>query len=316
MDSVKLKNINFWTINVPGIDNQVVRSTAGTLDFYKKVDEVRYRQEPYLNNFFNQILEARVASLEIGCGLGSDLRTFATRGVKVVGLDYSPENTYLCQRGLEVSGLEGRVFCGDAEYLPFPNDSFDLVYSWGCLHHTPNTQRSINEIMRVLRSGGKVMIMLYHKGYQFWYILTKYILSCKWIDKHFSLQTFINIQYDQTPLSQMFSKRQLYKMFRDFNEVDIKIENFGGIQFHPILKYIWRIFKKFPFLKQKFGSFAIIFAQKSGNCIKIKASPQVCCPLCHSEFDYYVDSVKCSNPMCGIRFEYYKEKIPILHINI
>lgn len=262
MDNVKLKNINFWTINVPGIDNQVERSSAGTLDFYKKVDEVRYRQEPYLNNFFNQILEPGLSSLEIGCGLGSDLRNFSARGINVVGLDYSPENAYFCQRGLGVYGLVGRVFCGDAEHLPFSDNSFDMVYSWGCLHHTPNTQRSIDEIMKVLRPGGKIMIMLYHKGYQFWYILGKYILSCRWLDKCSNLQDYINIQYDQTPLSQMFSKRQLYKMFKGFNKVDIRIENFGGIQFHPILNYVWRIFKKFPYLKWKLGSFAIIFAQK------------------------------------------------------
>ena len=313
MSDIKKKNIDFWTINVPGIDNQVCQDMVGTLDFYKKVDEVRYQQEPYLNGLFNEVLEPGLVSLEVGCGLGSDLRTFAQYGLKVTGLDYSPENAYLSKLGLQICNLEGRVISGDAECLPFPDNCFDLVYSFGCLHHTPNTQKGIDEISRVLRPGGKILVMLYHTGYQFWFILFCYIFWFGWLKK--SLQNYISCNYDQTPLSQMFSKKQLRKMFYSFCKVDIRIENFGGIQFHSILKYVWKIFKRTPWLKRKLGSFAIIFARKPGNFSQIKDSPQLCCPLCYSALDYQIDSIRCVNLRCGAQFVNYKKEISMLHPN-
>ncbi len=308
---IKRKNLDFWTTNVPGINNQISRDMAGTIDFYKKVDEVRYRQEPYLIEFFTKFLKPGLVSLEVGCGLGSDLRKFSRFGLRVTGLDYSPENAYLSKLGLQLYNLNGKVVAGDAECLPFPENSFDLVYSWGCLHHTPHTQKGVDELFRVLRPGGKAMVMLYHKGYQFWYMLICYWLGFRWLDRN--LQDYISNKYDQTPLSRMHSRRQLYKIFEKFNEVNIRVVTFGGIQFHPMLKYVWFIFQKFPWLMKKLGSFAIIFASKLGDSPPVKKLPDPCCPICHSTLTYRANDIKCANPSCGAQFVIYKEKIPVLH---
>lgn len=308
---IKRENLDFWTTNVPGIDSQTSRDTAGTMNFYKKVDEVRYKQEPYLIEFFTKFLKPGSVSLEVGCGLGSDLRKFSRFGLKVTGLDYSPENAYFSKIGLQVCKSNGRVVSGDAECLPFPQNSFDLVYSWGCLHHTPDTQKAVDELFRVLRPGGKAMVMLYHKGYQFWYMLIHYVLGFKWLDEN--LQDYISFKYDQTPLSRIYSKRQLRKMFKAFNEVNIRVVAFGGIQFHPMLKYVWFTFQKFPWLMKKLGSFAVIFASKRGDSPPVKKPPDPCCPTCHSTLAYRPSEIKCINPSCGAQFVIYKGRIPVLH---
>lgn len=313
IDKIKKQNIIFWTENVPGIDNQVKRDTAGAYNFYKKVDEVRYLQEPYLLDFFHKLLQPTLVSLEVGCGLGTDLRTFSKSGLKIVGLDYSPENAYLSNLGLQVYNLKGKTVSGDAECLPFPDNSFDLVYSWGCLHHSPNTRKCINELYRVLRHGGTAMVMLYHKGYQYYYMLLCYILGCKWIKK--SLQDYISFKYDKAPLSQLFSKKQLYTFFKDFEDINIQIVTFGGIQSHPLLKYVWKLFNTFPWLMENFGSFGIIIARKQGNSPSIKNTPQPCCPICHSPLINDTNFTKCSNSVCGIQFFLYKNCIPVLHPN-
>jgi len=62
-----------------------------------------------------------------------------------------------------VMGLTGTFKKENAEQLSFPNESFDWVYSHGVLHHTPNTQRAMDEVHRVLKPGGRAIIMLYHK---------------------------------------------------------------------------------------------------------------------------------------------------------
>lgn len=313
MPDIKKQNIAFWTENVPGIDNQVNRDMAGSLDFYKKVDEVRYWQEPYLNDLFPKILKSGLVSLEVGCGLGTDLRTFSRAGLEVTGLDYSPENAYLSKLGLQVCNLKGNVVSGDAECLPFPDESFDLVYSWGCLHHTPNTQKSINEISRVLRPGGKTVIMLYHKGYQFWCILGCYIFGLKWLK--YTLQDYISLKYDQTPLSQMFSRNQLYNMFKDYQDVTVQVITYGGIQAHPTLKYIWKLFQSSPWLMGKFGSFGIITARKPGNFTPAGVSPKPCCPICYSMPEYQTDGIKCTNTSCETIYPIHKNIVPIFHTN-
>jgi len=99
--------------------------------------------------------------LEIGVGLGSDLIRFARAGAKVTGIDLTEHAVQLVRRRLELEGLDGDVQTADAESLPFADASFDLVYSWGVLHHTPDTERAVHEAIRVVRPGGELCVMLY-----------------------------------------------------------------------------------------------------------------------------------------------------------
>jgi ubiquinone/menaquinone biosynthesis C-methylase UbiE len=99
--------------------------------------------------------------LEIGCGLGTDLVKFARCGARVTGVDLSARSVELVQQRLVLEGLEGDVRVADAAALPFSDRSFDVVYSWGVLHHTPDTVRAASELFRVLRPGGRFCVMLY-----------------------------------------------------------------------------------------------------------------------------------------------------------
>ena len=155
------------------------------------------------------------------------------------------------------------------------------------------------------------MVMLYHKGYQFWYILACYILGLRWLKN--SLKDYISYKYDSTPLSQLFSKRQIRKLFKNFEETKIEIINFGGIQNHSILKCVWKIFELFPFLRKIFGSFAVITARKSGKHSSASDMPKPCCPLCHSVLEYQENTIICTKPSCASKFSIYKREIPMLH---
>ncbi|TAN55546.1 MAG: methyltransferase domain-containing protein, partial [Magnetospirillum sp.] len=107
--------------------------------------------------------------LEIGAGMGTDLVRFAQGGAYVTDIDLSLGHLRLAEENFRLRGLRGHFMQGDAENLPFPDDSFDVVYSNGVLHHTPDTTRSIAEIFRVLRPGGKAIIMVYRENsIQYW----------------------------------------------------------------------------------------------------------------------------------------------------
>jgi SAM-dependent methyltransferase len=101
--------------------------------------------------------------LEIGTGNGADGVMFALNGAEYAGVDITETALEATRRHFAVQGLTGFFQREDAESLSFPGESFDWVYSHGVLHHTPNTQRAIDEVWRVLKPGGKAVVMLYHK---------------------------------------------------------------------------------------------------------------------------------------------------------
>ena len=118
--------------------------------------------EPFIADFADfASTHVRSASLEIGVGVGSDFIRFVRAGARATGVDLTQHSIELVRRRLELEGLDADLRKADAEHLPFPDASFDVVYSWGVLHHTPDSDRAIAEAQRVLRPGGRLCIMLY-----------------------------------------------------------------------------------------------------------------------------------------------------------
>lgn len=136
-------------------------TTEGTPEFFEEVAAARDRLEPYIARFAAFDDTAGKEVLEIGVGLGSDHVRFARAGAVLTGVDLTPAAIDLTQRRLALEGLWSDLSVADAEALPFHDRSFDVVYSWGVLHHTPDSDRAIREALRVLRPGGRACLMLY-----------------------------------------------------------------------------------------------------------------------------------------------------------
>jgi 2-polyprenyl-3-methyl-5-hydroxy-6-metoxy-1,4-benzoquinol methylase len=132
----------------------------------------RYELEPYIEQFaaFSNAHGKRV--LEIGVGLGADHQRFAEAGAILSGVDLTERAVMHARRRLELFGLASILSAEDAEDLSFDDASFDIVYSWGVIHHSPNTRKAVAEIHRVLKPGGTAKVMIYHKwslvGYMLW----------------------------------------------------------------------------------------------------------------------------------------------------
>jgi SAM-dependent methyltransferase len=108
--------------------------------------------------------------LEIGCGSGVHARLLAEAGARLTAVDLTPTAVAMTRRRLELHGLEATVREADAERLPFDDASFDFVWSWGVIHHSEDTKRVIGEISRVLRPGGRLALMVYHRSsITFWF---------------------------------------------------------------------------------------------------------------------------------------------------
>lgn len=103
--------------------------------------------------------------LEIGCGIATDGFEFAKNGARYVGIDLTPNSIRLAKERFALFNVEGTFEVANAEErVPFEDGSFDHIYSFGVLHHSPNTQAIVDEMYRVLRPGGTFTVMLYNRS--------------------------------------------------------------------------------------------------------------------------------------------------------
>jgi ubiquinone/menaquinone biosynthesis C-methylase UbiE len=130
---------------------------------YEKKREFRYSLQDYMNDVFSFNDFKGKMVLEIGCGAGIDSAEFARNGASVISTDLTRTSTELTRDLLTEIGMPSNVVESNALSLPFKNDIFDCVYSFGVLHHFPGIESALAEIYRILKPGGKVMVMLYHR---------------------------------------------------------------------------------------------------------------------------------------------------------
>lgn len=151
----------FWQANPCGV--KFADAPPGTRKFYELVEAHRYTKEWHIPIAADFKSAGGLKVLEIGCGLGTDGAQFAEAGADYTGVDLTEAAVELARKRFETFGVPGKFQTADAEQLEFDDNTFDLVYSHGVLHHTPDTAEAIREIHRVLRPGGRAMVMLYHR---------------------------------------------------------------------------------------------------------------------------------------------------------
>jgi ubiquinone/menaquinone biosynthesis C-methylase UbiE len=130
---------------------------------FRDLERIRYEREPFIPRFarFEEARGERL--LEVGVGAGTDHLRFARAGAVCTGVDLSEASLATTRQRLLAEGLKSDLRVADAENLPFPDGSFDRAYSWGVIHHTPDTPRAAREILRVLRDGAHFCVMVYNR---------------------------------------------------------------------------------------------------------------------------------------------------------
>jgi SAM-dependent methyltransferase len=190
-----------------------------TREAYEAQAQKRYELEPYILEFagFDSTKAMRV--LEVGVGLGADHQRFAESGADLYGIDLTERAIEHTQRRLATFGLSSQLTVGDAEQLDFPDEYFDRVYSWGVLHHSPDTPKAVAEVWRILKQGGVAKIMIYNKwsmvGLMLW---IRYALL--------RLRPYISLQeiyagYLESPGTKAYSFSEARHLFDAFSEVSI-----------------------------------------------------------------------------------------------
>jgi len=122
----------------------------------------RYALEPYIPQFAGFAKARGLSVLEIGVGMGADYLEWLKAGAKATGVDLSSSSVQRACRRCELAGYHPDLQVADAEHLPFPDNTFDVVYSYGVMHHSPDTEQCVREAWRVLKPGGEARLMIYH----------------------------------------------------------------------------------------------------------------------------------------------------------
>ncbi len=218
-DSVQDKTAvhDFWNRNVNQF-NQLNRDDVGSSVFYAAAEELRYKYHYHLPPLFDRIARQFPGGtlLEVGCSMGNDTIQLARRGLKVTGVDLTEKAIELIRKRFADEGLGGEFRVGDAEHLPFADDTFDVGYSFGVLHHTPNTAGSICELCRVIRPGGKAFVMLYHRR------------SLNSLAHRLTGVPFDGSRKDPCPVEKTYTVATAKEMFHLFSDVQVEVDYLCG----------------------------------------------------------------------------------------
>lgn len=165
MSTKLLENIkNYWNARPCNVRHS--KKEIGTKEYFDEVEQRRYYNEPHNYEFaeFHRWKNLRV--LEIGCGIGTDAVNFARADAHYTGLDISEVSIELARKRFEVYNLPGRFIACNAESIDSvldPNEKFDLIYSFGVIHHSPDPVAIINNLPKYMNSGSTAKVMLYAK---------------------------------------------------------------------------------------------------------------------------------------------------------
>jgi ubiquinone/menaquinone biosynthesis C-methylase UbiE len=228
LDSEKLEIQKQWDKDPCGATTATDK-IPGTLEFYRAVRNYRYNiYAPWFDRVIEFFKWQDNDILKIGVGLGSDHFRFAQGGNRLTALDLSQEHLRQTTRHLQLEGLTTTPIYGDAERMPFNDESFDLVYAFGVLHHTPNTEAVVAEIYRVLRPGGLALIGLYHRDS--WFFWCQTLLANGLINRGLWQKGWrrllSEIEYrselnSALPLVKVYSRTQVRQLFSEFSNIDV-----------------------------------------------------------------------------------------------
>lgn len=227
-EAIELKSAvrDFWDEASCG---EVYATGTSTREYYDSHSNTRYTLEPYIIDFarFSEGLDKDV--LEVGVGMGADHLEWAkSQPRSLTGIDLTPRAVEHTSKRLAVFEFQSDLSVGDAENLPCDDESFDLVYSWGVLHHSPDTQAAIDEVYRVLRPKGSARIMIYHSpslaGYMLW---IRYGL----LTGHpFRSLNYIYANYMESPGTKAYSVKEARSLMDKYSNVRVLVQlSFGDL---------------------------------------------------------------------------------------
>ena len=154
---------DFW--NEQSCDTHVARAAKFSRQYFEEIEDYRYFDQPFIQSFAQFSRYRGKSVLEVGFGAGTDFIQWLRAGALASGIDLTTEAMDNLTQRIAAYNLPApqSIQVADAEKLPFDSNCFDLGYSFGVLHHSPDTELALQELVRVIRPGGELKVMLYNR---------------------------------------------------------------------------------------------------------------------------------------------------------
>ena len=223
---------NYWNTRPCNIKHSP--SEIGTKEYFDEVEKRKYFVEPHIPGFaeFEKWKGKKV--LEIGCGIGTDAINFARAGADYTGIELSEASLDLTERRFDLYGLHGKFYPGNAEELPsiVPLQSFDLIYSFGVIHHTRNPQKIFDNIKNYMHLESEFRLMLYAKN--------------SW--KNIMIEAGLDQPEAQSgcPIAYTYSQNELRIMLSEYEIIDMRQDHIFP---YIIEKYIHYEYERQPWFE-------------------------------------------------------------------
>ncbi len=249
IDEVRL----YWNQHIH--DLEITRHPVGSRGFFDDLDQYHFEKLHHLLRLvrFDGYGGRRV--LEVGCGAGVDLARFARGGADVTGVDVAASAIELARANFAQQGLRGDFQVADGEQLPFPDESFDLVYAHGVVQYTADPQRLVGECRRVLKPGGEAIVQVYNR--------------ISWLNALSTLMK-VGLEHEGAPVLLKFSAGEFRHLLRGFRDVTIVHERFPvrsrlhggwkGVLYNGVFVGTFNVLPR-P-LVRRFGWHLLAFCQK------------------------------------------------------
>jgi ubiquinone/menaquinone biosynthesis C-methylase UbiE len=249
-EALKEEVHNFW--NKQSCGTQFSDKEKYSKEFFEEIELDRYTKEPEILSFadFKSGKDKKV--LEVGVGAATDFLQWAKNGAELYGIDLTPEAVSHAEHRLQLYNLAAKeIRVSDAENLPFQNNFFDIVYSWGVIHHSPDTPKALSEIIRVLKPGGKAKLMVYNRKSVLAYVF--------WI-KHAGLK----LKWNQSVADVLWNKMESFgTKGYTINEAQelLKGKNVKDVEIKTVITYYDKL-KRFNKFMQLFSSILLMLMNK------------------------------------------------------
>jgi SAM-dependent methyltransferase len=200
---------DYWNMHIHDLD--VSRETPGSRRFFDDLDRYHFEKLHHLVRLVDFDGYRGRTVLDVGCGAGVDLARFARGGAAVTGVDVSESAIDLARKNFDQQGLRGRFDVADGEQLPFPDNTFDLVFAHGVVQYTAHPQRLVDECRRVLKPGGQAIFQVYNR--------------ISWLNALSKLMK-VGLEHEDAPVILKFSLGEFRRLLAGFREVRVVPERF------------------------------------------------------------------------------------------
>jgi SAM-dependent methyltransferase len=200
---------NYWEAHIH--DLEITSHPVGSRGFFEDLDQYHFEKLHHLLQLVDFAAYRGRQVLEVGCGAAVDLARFAKGGAIVTGVDLAASAIELARQNFAQQSLTADFRVADGEHLPFPDQSFDLVFAHGVVQYTANPRQLVEECRRVLKPGGEAIFQVYNR--------------VSWLNALSKLMK-VGLEHDDAPVLLKFSIGEFRELVKGFSDVRIVPERF------------------------------------------------------------------------------------------